>query len=249
MSRFVNSSTEIGISRTEGCKYDAGSFGQFFAWRNFRTALRALLGASRRQRRPWQLGLLPLEYPAEREPVSRIAGGEVTLRNSIRKAAAEKFGSAGWLDSVLVNPEQQHLQAARERLQNQSKDTGPDNLMSELNFGSWVGLFHHRYEGILWPQMLRAVFPYMPRQLRTRRLIFQRLRRTRQLRNRVFHYEPIWYWDNLEGYHREMLDLIRWINPEMAGLVELADRFPSVYAQGPEVWRQALLRLGDSNLP
>ena len=57
-----------------------------------------------------------------------LQGVEVTLRNSIRKAAAEKFGSAGWLDSVLVNPEQQHLQAARERLQNQSKDTGPDNL-------------------------------------------------------------------------------------------------------------------------
>lgn len=178
-----------------------------------------------------------------------LQGVEVTLRNSIRKAAAEKFGSAGWLDSVLVNPEQQHLQAARERLQNQSKDTGPDNLMSELNFGSWVGLFHHRYEGILWPQMLRAVFPYMPRQLRTRRLIFQRLQRTRQLRNRIFHYEPIWYWNNLEGYHREILELIRWINPEMAGLVELADRFPSVYAQGPEVWRQALLRLGGDNLP
>ena len=178
-----------------------------------------------------------------------LQGVEVTLRNSIHKAAAEKFGSAGWQDSVLVDPEKRLLKEAREKLQNQRKDPGLDNLMSELNFGSWVGLFHHRYEGILWPQMLRAVFPYMPRRLRTRQRIFQRLQRTRQLRNRVFHYEPIWYWNNLEGYHREILDLIRWINPEMAGMVGLADRFPEVYAQGPEVWRQALLRLGGDNLP
>ena len=190
----------------------------------------------------WNIQLSESLYPA-------LQGVEVTLRNSIHKAAAENFGGAGWLDSVLVNPEQQHLQAARERLQSQNRDTGNDNLLPELSFGSWVGLFHSRYEGILWPQMLRAVFPYMPRQLRTRQGIFQRLRRTRRLRNRVFHYEPIWYWNNLEGYHREILELIRWINPEMAGLVELADRFPEVYAQGPEVWRQALLRLGDSNLP
>ena len=173
-----------------------------------------------------------------------LQGVEVTLRNSIHKAASEKFGSAGWLDSVLVDPEKRHLESARENLQNQNKDTGPDNLMSELNFGSWVGLFHNRYEGILWPQMLRAVFPYMPRKLRTQRYIFQRLWRTRQLRNRVFHYEPIWYWNNLDMYHRETLDLIRWINPDMAGMVGLADRFPAVYAQGPEVWRESLLRLG-----
>lgn len=190
----------------------------------------------------WNTSLSESLYPA-------LQGVEVTLRNSIHKAAAEKFGSAGWLDSVLVDPEKRHLREAREKLQNQNKDTGLDNLMSELNFGSWVGLFHHRYEGSLWPQMLRAVFPHMPRQLRTRRHIFQRLRRTRQLRNRVFHYEPIWYWNNLDRYHREILALIRWINPDLAGLVELVDRFPGVYAQGPEVWREALLRLGSGRLP
>ena len=190
----------------------------------------------------WNTSLSESLYPV-------LQGVEVTLRNSIHKAAAENFGSAGWLDSVLVDPEKRHLREAREKLQNQNKDTGLDNLMSELNFGSWVGLFHHRYEGILWPQLLRAVFPYMPRQLRTRRYIFQRLRRTRQLRNRVFHYEPIWYWNNLEGYHREILALIRWINPDLAGLVELVDRFPGVYAQGPEVWREALLLLGSGRLP
>lgn len=178
-----------------------------------------------------------------------LQGVEVTLRNSIHKAASEKFGSTGWLDSVLVDPEKRQLESAREKLQNRNKDTGPDNLMSELNFGFWAGLFHHRYEGIFWPQMLRAVFPYIPRELRTQRRIFQRLRRTRHLRNRVFHYEPIWDWDNLDGYHREILDLIRWINPDMAEMVGLADRFPEVYAQGPEVWQDTLLRLGDRGLP
>ena len=178
-----------------------------------------------------------------------LQGVEVTLRNSIHKAASEKFGNAGWLDSVLVDPEKRQLENARENLQSRGKDTVPDNLMSELNFGFWAGLFHHRYEGIFWPQMLRSVFPHIPRKLRTRRHIFQRLRRTRHLRNRVFHYEPIWYWDNLDEYHREILDLIRWINPDMAGMVELADRFPEVYAQGAEVWQDALLRLDGSNLP
>ena len=52
------------------------------------------------------------------------------------------------------------------------------------------------------------------------------------LRNRVFHYEPIWYWESLPKQHDEILETITWINPSMAGLVRLTDHFPDAYNFG-----------------
>ena len=188
----------------------------------------------------WNIRLSESLYPA-------LQGVEVTLRNSIHRAVAENFGNRGWLDSLLVDPETKCLENARTKLRAQNKTPHADNLMPELNFGFWVGLFNNRYEGILWPLLLRAVFPYMPRRLRTQGYAFRRLRRIRNLRNRVFHHEPIWYWHDLEQNHRNILEVIGWINPELLALVQLLDRFPEVYAQGPERYFEELRRWGGGN--
>lgn len=52
----------------------------------------------------------------------------------------------------------------------------------------------------------------------------------RELRNRVFHHEPIFHWGNLHDHHREMHTVITWISPELAALAAITDRFPEVSA-------------------
>ena len=76
------------------------------------------------------------------------------------------------------------------------------------------------------------VFPSMPQGIRKRRTISGRLNSIRRLRNRVFHYEPIWHWKNLSKQHDEILETIAWINPHMADLVKITDRFPEIYSLG-----------------
>lgn len=52
-----------------------------------------------------------------------------------------------------------------------------------------------------------------------------------RLRNRVFHYEPIWQLDALKDDHRMMLEHIGWLSPTLRDLVEINDRFSVVYHQ------------------
>lgn len=56
-----------------------------------------------------------------------------------------------------------------------------------------------------------------------------RLSNIRKLRNRIFHYEPIWYYPDLEEQHAKVLEAINWINPAMKEFVLLIDQFPTCY--------------------
>ena len=188
----------------------------------------------------WNVELSESLYPA-------LQGVEIALRNSIHNAATTTLNNNSWFDAILLAPETKFLENVRDRLMSQSKNSYPDNLVAALSFGFWVSLFHNRYERILWPQLLREVFPYMPRKIRTQGYVYRRLRRIRNLRNRVFHYEPVWHWPDLAQHHQEAQEVIGWINPDMLSIVKLVDRFPEVYRQGPEKYQEELLRLGSGN--
>jgi hypothetical protein len=61
----------------------------------------------------------------------------------------------------------------------------------------------------------------------------------RRLRNRVFHYEPIWHWQDLAQQHQDLLEAINWLNAAAAASIALVDRFPAVYGQGSApYWQQ-----------
>ena len=185
----------------------------------------------------WNIGLSESLYPA-------LQGVEITLRNSIHDAVRQDGGVDDWFAYMLAGRELESVTAEKRRMSNQGKIIRPDDLVASLSFGFWVGLFHSRYEQILWPKLLVEVFPNIPRELRTRNSIFRKLEQIRRLRNRVFHHEPIWHWHDLEQRHREMLEVISWINREMLSVVEAIDRFTEVYQQGPDQYRKDLLRLG-----
>ncbi len=108
------------------------------------------------------------------------------------------------------------------------------DLVSGLNLGFWVDLLKGRYEQVLWPALLREVFPYATRKQRSREQAYQRLAGIQHLRNRVFHHEPIWLLPDLVEQHRLILETIGWISPAMLALTRLLDRFDSVYTRGAQ---------------
>jgi len=181
----------------------------------------------------WNVALSESLYPG-------LQGLEVTLRNGIHEAAASRFGKEYWFDEVLVSQESQVFQEIVRRLNSQEKPTTVGQLIANSHFGFWVSLFNSRYEGILWPGLLKAVFPAMPNRLRTRRSLSARLNGIRKLRNRVFHYEPIWKYPNLAQLHGEIWETIGWISPDMLAAVKLFDRFPEVYQLGPTHYRERI---------
>ncbi|WP_177420368.1 Abi family protein [endosymbiont of Lamellibrachia barhami] len=78
-------------------------------------------------------------------------------------------------------------------LSRQHKVLNPGRIIAELNFGFWSSMLDKCYEQVLWPQLIKTAFPYMPRKIRTRKVLSQQFHKIRQLRNRIFHHEPIWY--------------------------------------------------------
>ena len=173
----------------------------------------------------WNLALCESLYPA-------LHGIEIALRNSIHDAASRKFGSKFWFASHLVGYEKATIERLRQDFSRRNMDVIPGNYISECNFGFWVNLFNSDYEHILWRSLIRDVFPYAPRRFRTRSAIRPRIDSIRRLRNRVFHFEPIWRLPDLEQQHRDILETIGWINPTLGEMTLLVDRFPQVFDDG-----------------
>jgi len=159
---------------------------------------------------------------------------EIGLRNTLHQAAVAHFGKADWFeDNALIHPrEQAAINKAKQILRNKKKPLEPGRIIAELNFGFWTSLLDKRYEQTLWPALIKASFPHMPKTSRTRKNLSKRFNKIRHLRNRVFHHEPIWYWQDLAQQHEAILEALAWIEPAMQDLAGAIDRFPEVYQQG-----------------
>ena len=175
----------------------------------------------------WNLRLSESLYPS-------LQGTEIALRNSIHQAACEAFGDEYWFRTKLIEREKETFLRLDSTLRTGTRGISPGRYVTEFSFGFWVGLFRGDYEQILWTRMLPSVFPLAPRRFRRRDGLHSRLDRIRRLRNRVFHHEPIWYWQDLEQRHEEILESIGWISPAMLSATGLLDRFDSVYTRGAE---------------
>lgn len=176
----------------------------------------------------WNILLSEALYPA-------LHGLEIALRNNMHDAIESHTGNPMWLDSgpsVLLPDEIVKVQSAEQELIKSRKPVEAGRLVAELNFGFWTSLLNARYERVIWPRLLQSVFPGMPRTIRTRKILSTRFNNLRQLRNRVFHHEPIWHYHNLSQGHSELLEAIYWLNPELREAIQLIDRFPDIYRSG-----------------
>ena len=184
----------------------------------------------------WNMALSESLYPL-------LQALEITLRNAIYDAAQDHFGKADWFDDRAVihyRYNQTAIAKAKKTLQQQNKALEPGRIIAELTFGFWTSLLDRRYEQVLWHKIIKTTFPQMPRTNRTRQKLSQRFNKIRNLRNRVFHHEPIWYWQDLAQQHQDMLEALSWMAPAMSELVMTVDQFDDTYYNGLEKIKKSL---------
>jgi len=162
---------------------------------------------------------------------------EIVLRNNIHDALADQFGTPAWYEptaGVLYAPELQKVDEAKQVLTRGGKPVTPGRVVAELSFGFWtVGLLRGAYEVSIWRRVIQAVFPRIPSDMKTRNTVSRLLNDIRNLRNSVFHHDPIWHMTNLNNKHGRILKMIHYMNPSMRDFVTIADNFPAVYRRGP----------------
>jgi hypothetical protein len=185
----------------------------------------------------WNMQLSQAFYPS-------LQTLEVTLRNAMHTAISQKYHSECWFESKILHfREQKTIEETKKGISNQNKHCDANRIIAELRFGFWTSLFDVRYEHnqILWPHLLQRVFPYAPRKYRTRHHLSKQINQIRLLRNRIFHYEPIWHWQNLLDQHDSLYNLIQWISPQAYSYSVIHDQFKEIYNQRWKLSRELII--------
>jgi hypothetical protein len=157
---------------------------------------------------------------------------EVSLRNSIDGAAAQRFGALWFDNAFLDTSERVEIQKAKEELKSAGKPYESGRVIAALSFGFWTSLFASHYDRPLWHHVLRNVFPHLPPGMRTRAALSAHLQKIRKFRNRVFHHERITHTPRLLVLHADITETITWMNPHLTHLLSSSDRFPDVFRGG-----------------
>ncbi len=168
---------------------------------------------------------------------------EVALRNTLHDELSALYGPSWFTRPGLLRPsEAQRVTEALAILGRQRKPLTAGRVVAELTFGFWTSLCDRVYERPLWQPLWRrrTVLPHLPRRHRTRQYVSAHLNGIRLLRNRVFHYEPVWHWRDLAQRHQDILAAIGWVSPVLAATAAPLDRFPHVYSQGSGAFRTDL---------
>ena len=144
-----------------------------------------------------------------------IQAAEVALRNGVNRALCAAFGPEWWQAPAFVKVADRNrvndLDTARRRITGQRKPITTAQIVASLSFGFWVRLLEPRYAPSLWGDWLRPAFPALP-DGKTRPDLASAAQRTADLRNRIWHHEPVFRLDLSTAFHGVM-ELLRWICP------------------------------------
>ncbi len=116
-------------------------------------------------------------------------------------------------------------------------------IIAELNFGFWTELLTStdaKYTTI-WRTIFSDVFPSYQVQAsidRDKNLIAAKIDDIRNFRNRIFHYEPIYHQNNLEEKHKEIFEILGWLNNDMKILNEMFDEFKNIEKERERIFNK-----------
>lgn len=158
---------------------------------------------------------------------------EVSLRNAMDKAIRDDRNNDHWFD--LPYFDNLPIEEAKKKILTQNKEITPGRIIAELNFGYWTRLFSTRYETkqVIWPRLIKPIFPDLPKALCVRESLSKRIQDLRKLRNRVYHYEPIWHF-NLNQNFIELQEIIGGINSALIPYLNLTCNFEMLLKNGAE---------------
>ena len=95
---------------------------------------------------------------------------------------------------------------------------------------------HYEQRTAFLPAGIKGVFPHLPKSPHHRKDRKADLEEIRQLRNRVFHHERIIHWKDLDVRHRQINDVLGWIDPSLQHMVQAVDRFAGLRREGLKPW-------------
>lgn len=160
---------------------------------------------------------------------------EICLRNAINEQLKQYFNDPYWFKKHLPKEFQPFIAEAEQKILSQRKSVTADKIIAELNFGFWNRLFNRNYTGLLW-KPLRLIFKNTPKHLRQRDTIADYLFRIRKLRNRIYHYEPIFRnLQDVEKQYNEMLSFIAWLDRDLPKLLDDIDRFKEIFKKAKAI--------------
>lgn len=190
----------------------------------------------------WNIALSEALYPS-------LNNFEIALRNHLNNSMIQVFHSKWLTDSkILEERELKIVHKAQNKLSQKNKPPQGGHLVAELNLGFWTQLSYARYEQSIWRELFlqieaRDFFPLLPKINRKRKYISTRFHDIYQLRNRVFHHEPILpkrlnQINKLSKCHSDILEAISWIEPNFSEKTKKLDRFGSVISEGYETYKE-----------
>jgi len=183
----------------------------------------------------WNIELSQSLYPA-------LQVLEIGLRNSLHQAISMYYDTDYWFElDFLHEREHKQILKAKGDLAKEKMQADPCRIVSGLSFGFWTSLFDVRYEHrqVLWPKLLKPVFPCLAKSQRTRTFLSRELNKIRFLRNRIFHYEPIWHWKDLIEHHRSILTLVTGLSQSGAKYLISLDSFEKIYNEKKYLFQDA----------
>ncbi|WP_426960404.1 hypothetical protein [Muricoccus radiodurans] len=169
---------------------------------------------------------------------------EIGLRNAIHRALADAFGP-DWHRVARFRNAHPRVQAELDKAEGRLRKGSPSlpDIIAASDFNLWRELLRPAYGGIFWSKRIPLAFPSITltgheRQILT--ALHARAELLQDLRNRIAHHEPIIgsNWEpigaKLADRHREAVELLGWISPDLARWVLSRDHFAAVMAACPE---------------
>lgn len=158
---------------------------------------------------------------------------EVALRNGIHARLSTLYQRVDWWESWLGDPafswQNKEVARAKANLNRRREAQSADKILAELTFGFWSSLFNSQFQAVLWKD-LRLVFARCPKHQRQRHKISSALNQVRDLRNRVFHHEPLlWLAPSLLDQHALGVTVINWLDPQLGKWLGNYDRLPAIW--------------------
>ena len=109
--------------------------------------------------------------------------------------------------------------------------------MADLSLGFWVALYSSPYTATIFNPTVAKVFPHSPKSQRVQSTLHTRLHEILDLRNRVFHQEPIHHWRDLADKHKRLQEVLGWIEPDQLAFLQALDRFETTHQAGPSAFQ------------
>lgn len=158
-----------------------------------------------------------------------LSNFEVVLRNAIHNSFSKHFKTEDWYENIYYPELVDQVKIAKSKISLSKKEFTIDKLIAELTLGFWTALFNKKYAKDFWKPLMYA-FPLVEKEKKIRNSISYKLNNIRKFRNRIFHYEPIC--TNLivlEINHKNILEILGWINEDVVVWTKVNDRFDELY--------------------